>query len=317
MNLESKTAYIFSGIDGLDDIRDRHYVVSIPFVSSRILQAQKILDKIAPGFDLLKYIISSDDEYKKVFSLQSIAVSVVQIGLFDFYTSNLEKPDYLMGCSLGDVARSFCAGAIDFDVVICACWNYHLKTVEIEGCAAYHVKVIDGIVTDERISEIHNSKIYFAVYQTPKHFIVTGTIEDLEAWRLKELDINRYRIKPIYDKPLHSPIMSAITEETYDRFSHTVYSSERWKYKMISSTSPSLINTRDDLIKDMVDNFKSTVYWMQALQFAVNELGVSKIFNIGPASTLLRFACRTPLDRTVQLKNPILCKSGNSSDVLT
>jgi [acyl-carrier-protein] S-malonyltransferase len=292
---QTKTAYIFSGIDGLDNVQDRLLMLSLPAIKERISQAQKVLDRVAPGFDLTAYIGSPDEVFKREFTLQSIAVSVVQIALFDLFTSNGEKPDYLLGCSLGDVARSYCSGALDFEVIVEASWNYHLKATQIQGCGAYHIKSLTGPINDEMVKEITDSGIYFAVQQTPRHFLVTGTLENLEAWRLKELQNKRYKINPLYDKPLHSPMMSFITEETYKLYSHTLKSNDHWKYKMVSSTFLSVINTRDELLKDMTDNFNSTVYWMQALQHAVNDLGVNRLVNVGPVTTLLLFAERTPL----------------------
>ncbi len=298
--MSDTTAYMFSGIDGLDHLSDRLMMLTLPQVKDRISQAQEILHRIAPGFDLTEYISSPDEIYKKEFSLQAIAVTVVQIGLFDFYTSNGEKPDYVMGCSLGDVARSYVSGCLDYEVVVAASWNYHLKTKEIKGCGAYHIKVLDGVITNERIQEIYDAGIYYAVEQTPRHFLVTGTLDKLAAWKAKESEIKRYRINPIYDKPLHSPLMSSITQETYDLYSHTVKPPTEWKYKMLSSAHLKVIESRDDLLKDMVDNFNSTVYWMQSLQFAAKELGIKRFVNVGPAQTLILFGERTPLESPVE-----------------
>lgn len=299
----TKTAYMFSGIDGLDNLSDRLLMLTLPQIKTRIEQAQEVLDRVAPGFNLTEYISSPDEVYKKEFSLQAIAVTVVQIGLFDFFTSNGEKPDYLMGCSLGDVARSYLAGALDYDVVIAASWNYHLKTKEMKDSGAYHIKVIDGVMTEERIQEIFAAGIYYAVEQTPRHFLVTGTIKNLEAWRMKELELKRYRITPIYDKPLHSPMMSHITQETHDLYAHTLKPASEWKYKMISSAHLKVIETRDELLKDMVDNFNSTVFWMRSLQYAVKDLGVNRFVNVGPVNTLILFAERTPLHNPVEFVN--------------
>lgn len=294
---------MFSGIDGLDNLSDRILMLTLPQIKTRVEQAQQVLNRVAPGFDLTEYILSSDEVYKKEFSLQAIAVTVVQIGLFDFFTSNGEKPEYLMGCSLGDVARSYLAGALDYDVVIAASWNYHLKTKEMKNCGAYHIKVIDGIINEERIQEIYDAGIYYAVEQTPRHFLVTGTLENLEAWRIKELKLKRYKINPIYDKPLHSPMMSHITQETYDLYSHTIKPVSEWKYKMISSAHLKVIETREELLKDMIDNFNSTVYWMRSLQFAVNDLKINRLVNVGPIATLILFAQRTPLSAQVEFVN--------------
>ena len=78
----AKTAYIFSGIDGLDSLQDRIKILSVPAVRQRITQAQEILDLDGIEFSLAEFISSSDENYKKDLTLQAMAVSIVQIGLF-------------------------------------------------------------------------------------------------------------------------------------------------------------------------------------------------------------------------------------------
>lgn len=295
-----KTAYIFSGVDGLDSMTDRLHMLSLPAVIDRISQAQEILNEIAPNFNLLQFISSPDEVFKKDITLQVLAVAVVQIGLFDFFLTLGEKPEYLMGCSLGDIARTYCAGAIDFDVVIKGSWNYHLSAQKIQG-VLYHVKSLNEPINEKMLQEIKNEGLHLAVYQTNRHFLVAGTLEQVQAWQQKELPNERYKINPLYDKPLHSIMMNPVTEVMQNLYMHTLKPTDQWKYKMVSSTHLHVLNTKDQLMADMIENFNSTVFWMQALQFSVHELKVNKLINVGPAKTLLLFAERTPLNHPVEL----------------
>lgn len=297
-----KSAYIFSGIDGLDSMKDRIHVLTLPAVADRIVQAQKIIDRVTPNFNLVSFIASPNDVFKKDITLQTLAVTVVQIGLFDLFQSKDGRPDYLMGCSLGDIARTYCAGAVDFDVVVEGSWNYHLSAKSIEG-GLYHVKSLEGSLTEEMIQEIQAQNLYYAVHQTPQHFLVAGSYENLEKWRALESEIKRYRINPLYDKPLHSPMMNSTTENIHNLYSHTLKSADQWKFKMVSSTHLKVLNTKEDLLADMTDNFNSTVLWMQAVQFATHELAVTRFVNVGPGNTLLLFAERTPVNRPIELVN--------------
>lgn len=297
--MNTKTAYIFSGIDGLDALADRLKVLSIAEVQQRLSQAQSILHREQIAFDLMHFISSSDENYKKDLTLQALAVSVVQIGLFDYFVKASGQPEYLMGCSLGDIARTYCAGAVEFDVLVIGCWKYHLAASHIQG-AAYHVKSLAGEATSHMLEEIQQHGVHLAVHQTPRHFIVSGDVQKLEEWRLKEQSNDRYQIRPLYDKPLHSPMMNGVTEHLSNLYSHTLKPSDQWKYKLISSTAPRVIANQEDLFADMIENFNSTVFWMQALQFAVSELGITKFVNVGPAQTLVLFAQRTPLSNEVE-----------------
>lgn len=298
MTRKPATAYIFSGIDGLDALSDRLKVLAIPAVRQRVQQAQDVLDRAAIDFDLGQFITTSDENYKQDLTLQALAVAVVQIGLFEQFVETSGKPEYLMGCSLGDIARTFCAGAVEFDVVVLGCWKYHLAASSIEG-AAYHVKSLAGEATSHMIEEIEQHGIHLAVHQTPKHFIISGEVSKLEEWRQKEQTNERYQIRPLYNKPLHSPMMGSVTEHLSALYAHTLKPQQQWKYKLVSSTAPRVIQNQDDLLQDMTENFNSTVLWMQALQFAVSELGIEKFVNVGPAQTLILFGQRTPLSAEV------------------
>ncbi len=298
----TKTAYVFSGIDGLDNMQDRLLMLSLPTVQKRIAQAQEILSQLTPHFDLAEYIASPDLFYKKDVTLQALAVAVVQIGVFDHLISKTGPPEYLIGCSLGDIARTFCAGALDFEVIVKSSWLYHLKAREIQG-AAYHVKVLEGVVEPAMLKEISDAGIYLAVFQTPRNFLVSGSVENLEKWHQKELEINRYKIKPLYNKPLHSPLMSSVTESIHAHYAGKLKSSDQWKYQMVSATNLKVLTSKEELLHDMITNFNSTVYWMQAVQLAVNELAVTRFVNIGPAQTLLLFSQRTPLSYPLELVN--------------
>ncbi len=297
--MKKNTAYIFAGIDGLDSFQDRLKVLSIPAVIARVNQAQRTLDTAGIDFDLLQFISSSDENYKKDLTLQAMAVSVVQIGLFDQFVTTAGQPEYLMGCSLGDIARTYCAGAVDFDVVVLGCWKYHLAAQSIQG-AAYHVKTLVGPATSHMIEEILQQGVHLAVHQTPRHFILSGEVAHLEEWRQKELSNDRYQVRPLYNMPLHSPMMSSVTEHISKLYAHTLKPRHQWNYKLVSSTQPRVIQDSQDLLTDMTENFNSTVLWMQALQFAVSELGITKFVNIGPAQTLILFGQRTPLSAEVE-----------------
>lgn len=301
--MKTKTAFIFAGIDGLDNFKDRIHVLTLPTVVDRVQQAERVLSKIAPEFNLTDFILSPNETFKKEITLQALAVTVVQIGLFDYLISQGEAPDYLMGCSLGDVARTYCAGAVDFEVIVAGSWLYHLQAQKIQG-ESYHVKCLEGSLTEDMVAEVKSSGIYLAVHQTPKHFLVSGSKENMEAWRQKESLNKRYRISSLYNKPLHSPMMKSVTEDLHVRYAQTLKCESLWLYPMLSSTQLRTISNKAGLMEDMIENFNSTVFWMQALQMAADQMGVQRFVNIGPAATLLLFAERTPLNQVVELINP-------------
>lgn len=114
-----KNAVVFSGRNGLDFYGLRESVVRIPEVSSRIREAQAILDSMELSkVDLFGAILSDDEAFFRNIKLKSLVSGVVQVGLFDRFRKTQRLPSFMVGNSNGDSALLVCTGQMSFREMI-------------------------------------------------------------------------------------------------------------------------------------------------------------------------------------------------------
>lgn len=117
--MAAQTAVVFSGRNGLDFNELRTGVLRIPDVTTRVREAQAILDTMDfPKIDLLNVISSDDDLFFKNIKLKSLASAIAQVGLFDRFLKTQRRPDFLVGNSNGDSAMLVAAGKITFEQLV-------------------------------------------------------------------------------------------------------------------------------------------------------------------------------------------------------
>ncbi len=113
------TSVIFHGIGALDFEELRINSVRIPEVLSRIKQAEKIWsDAGLPFFDFINFIGSENIRFYANIKFKSLAVAVVQVGLFDRYLKNNQDPHYLIGNKVGDSALMYLSGETTFPELV-------------------------------------------------------------------------------------------------------------------------------------------------------------------------------------------------------
>lgn len=110
-----RDALVFNGASNLDFQDVRSNVIRIPEVVSRIREAQKIWDSVAPGpLDLANMIASDDSVFLGNIRLKSFATAVVQLGLMDRLLKRQALPEFLIGVVNGDSALKVAAGLTTF-----------------------------------------------------------------------------------------------------------------------------------------------------------------------------------------------------------
>ena len=117
------SALVFSGLGGLDQADLRMSVVRIPEVMGRIREAQRLIDGLVFDSqqskpDLLNAICASDDHFHRHAKLKSLAVAIVQVGLFDRYLRTQRKPENFVGVTGHDSAARVAAGLQTFSDLV-------------------------------------------------------------------------------------------------------------------------------------------------------------------------------------------------------
>ena len=113
------SALVFSGLGGLDQADLRMSVVRIPEVMGRIREAQHLIDGLEfSKVDLLNAICASDDQFHRHAKLKSLAVAIVQVGLFDRYLRTQRRPENIVGVKGFDSAAKIAAGLQSFSEMV-------------------------------------------------------------------------------------------------------------------------------------------------------------------------------------------------------
>lgn len=111
----SKTAVMFSGIDCLDKVEHRLQVLKMPEVLDRLDEAQFYLDDIESSVSLIDYLSAPDEIFNSSLAIKALIGAATHVGLYERLMKFHAPPDYLVGCSLGDIARIVCAGGLSFE----------------------------------------------------------------------------------------------------------------------------------------------------------------------------------------------------------
>jgi malonyl CoA-acyl carrier protein transacylase len=301
MEINMKTAVMFTGIDALDAIADRLWVLKFPEVQERILEAQDFLKKQgAENSDILSFVKETDSVFYGNFAFRAFTCGVVQVGLYERYIKYNNKPDLILGCSLGDAARTVCSGAVSFHDMLLATYIFYSEFKNINDASIVQVKKESGIVTQIDFDEINKTNLYIAAVQTPRHFLVSGKNFHLKKWSSRYLDKKIYKIFPLYPKPVHSPLMIGAYEKVNKAFENYLIKNTI-KTPIYSVVLKRLIYNFETLRADIKANMIGTINWIDAYTNLAETMDIQQFVSIGPAKTLIRFCERIPLSREVVL----------------
>jgi len=296
-----KTAVMFAGVDALDEFEKRKQALEYPEVRARLKQAQGIISKIDSSYpDLAHFVASPDEIFHRELFQKAFVSSIVQVGLYDRYISHNPEPDLLLGCSLGDSARSVCSGAMTFEQMVYGTYVFYEGAKSIKGGSIVRVRKNSGDTTPEDLATIESQGLFIAVHQTPRHFLVSSTNDKLMKWALSEETRRSFSIKPLYNAPLHSPLMAPALQKVRNFFSGT-HMKNSWSTPIFATALRRFVNDERTLHFDIDQNMTGAVYWWQSFKSLAEKHGVERFVNIGPANTLLRFAERIPLACPVNL----------------
>jgi hypothetical protein len=114
-----KTAVVFGNGNSIDFLEIRSHVCRIPEVSLKLEEAQTIWDKECAGeLSLVHFLNSENNTFFNNINVKSLALAVIQIGLFDRYVRKNEKPHFLIGDTQNDAALMVCSGQKSLEELI-------------------------------------------------------------------------------------------------------------------------------------------------------------------------------------------------------
>ena len=290
-------AFVFPGFDSLEVKSERENSLQLPEVQKMIAQVQEILQKNHLNeTDLVQFILSDDKNFNSQLGLKVATSVAVQVGVFNQWKLAGESVDFIMGCSLGDLARSVCAGIVELEAIVCGGYKFGESLMSRPRGEIYKCSTATSISLKE-LEQSLPVNTHVAVFQTPKHFLIAGEGEAFHKWITERIS-KGFRIYKMADVPLHSPLMQDVSETMKDIIDSASVKSPQMR--IFSSVWCREISTRSEFAQEISDNITHKVNWVSSLRQIIENLGVNEIISMGPASTLLKFSERIPVGRKYQ-----------------
>ncbi len=282
-------AFLYPGLNGLLRKSDRQRFLRLPEVQLRLAEAEQILDqefglKIAFG----DFLQGDKDQIYAVANVKiaAVAICALQTGISEALESRLARPpDWVLGCSLGDLARSVYAGAYDFkDAVI----NHIRFTEHVDGIESIGKNIGVSSSRQARFSEedfalLENWQVDVSRL-TPRFLNIGGRFEDLE--RVEALAQERgWNTMDILQYPAHSRYIRPYVDAVADRFATVPV--QRPRISMFSSLSNQELKTPETIREEFLLSIAQTIHWGRAVETLWREQTVCQFINVGPCRSLM------------------------------
>lgn len=285
----SRRAFIFPGLNGLLRRADRNRFLGLPEVQARLSQAEGVLrDRFGIELSLNTLLEQGTSDIYAVqnISIAAVIICAIQVGVTDRLKSLGIQPDWVMGCSLGDLARSICAEAYRFEDAI---YNHVHFTRGIEGID----KIGRNIGVAAKASQPFTDQD-FAWFEeigvdvsqlTPRFLNVGGRYAELEQVEAMAPE-KGWHTMPILEYPAHSRYILPFVERVAGDFQEVTVGLPQ--IPMFSSFSNRPLENPDEIKKEFLLSITQTIHWHRAVTTLVREHGITEFVNIGPCRSLSR-----------------------------
>lgn len=235
------------------------------------------------GYDVVELCLQNPDNKLQQTKYTQPALFVVNhLHYLNFLATN-DKPDYLLGHSLGEFNALLAAGLFDFET--------GLKLVQKRGELMYSIPgtgmaAIIG-ATYEELKNILSDKfpaVDIANINAPTQIVISGALENLEEVA-DFMDEEGFSYIPLkVSGAFHSRYMSEVKEEfrkAIDPSTLSVIS-----IPVISNyTAKPYTDSIQDSIENMVNQLDNPIQWLQSIE-SILEVGHCDFVELGPGEVL-------------------------------
>lgn len=282
-----KQAYIFPGLNALLRRTDRLRYLGRPRVKKYLNHAEEIIgDHFHQRMSFLDFLEGSVED---IYSIQNISVAAVaicsiQTAVAEELAEKEGPPDFVMGCSLGDLARAVFARAYSFEDAVV---NHIKFTQKIDGIdkIGRNIGVLapkSQVFTDEDYQWFSDIAVDVSCL-TPRFLNIGGRFQELEKVeeRAKEKSWNTMKI---LEYPAHSRYILPYVECVREDFKSVTV--RRPSIPMYSSFSAAPISDPVLIREEFLLSICKPIHWNQAVQAICRNDGVTRFVNIGPCRSL-------------------------------
>ena len=282
-----KTAYIYPGLNGLLRPKDRSRFLHLPEVQARFKKAEVALaDRLGMKVDFAHLLTLPTEEIYAIenISLAAAAICAIQSGVGDRLKATLPAPDWLMGCSLGDLARSVYADSYQFEDAVV---NHIKFTQDIGGINQIGKNIGVSAPAGTKFSDADYAwfnEIEVDVSQLSSRFLnIGGRFKEIALIEERAIEAG-WKTMTILEYPAHSryilPFVEKVKKEILDVSVHAP------TIPVFSSFSAKQLTDPEEIKREFILSITKTIHWDLAVTRLVREQGVTRFVNIGPCSSL-------------------------------
>lgn len=295
-----KTAFIFPGLNGLIKAEDRIRYLNVPEVAARLKQVEDIFKTHANHeFTFAHYLQGSMQEIYSVENISKAATAIcaIQVGVAESLMTKGIKPDWTLGCSLGDLARAVVSQVVSFETCITGYIRFAEKLQGIEkiGANVGVSKPAGAAFTKDEILEMQNLGLDVSV-MTPNFLNIGGRYQELEQLQMIAKE-KRFRTVKILDYPAHSryiaPYVHAAAFEVKDIQLQTPTN------RVFSCISCDEITNTDIMKSELMLNMTQPLRWGEAIQLLESREDEMRFINVGPCKSLTKMIPDLNLKSTI------------------
>lgn len=282
-----KTAYIYPGLNGLLRRTDRVKFLALPEVQARFKTAEVgLASQAGVKIDFNELLSRPTEEIYALenVSLAAIAICAIQCGISDRLKQTHPQPDWLMGCSMGDLARAVHAGAYDYETAVV---NYVRFTRDIFGLDQIGKNIAVSAPKGESFSaddyawfdeiEVDVSRLNPRMLNIGGRFAELALIEERAASK-------GWNTLTLLDYPAHSRYILPYVEKV--EVAALDIRTQPPSIPIFSSISLRSLSDPDEIKREFLLSISQTLQWDQAVTRLVQDHGITRFVNIGPCRSL-------------------------------
>lgn len=297
-----KTAFVLPGLNSLLNPKARTRFLGLPEVQSRLKMTEELMKGRGRTVDLNQLLnLPTEQLYSRQY-VGSAAAAIVslQMGVADRLIRSMGQPEWVIGCSLGDLARSVIAGCCSFESALSLPLIGIEEAVGVDQIGPNLAVLTPGShpFTDADIARIEALGIDVS-YLSPKLLNISGTFADIRRFEKMAAD-SKWKILRLIDYPVHSRHLVGYLRAFTKQIRSVPMTAPRASTKVFSTLLRKPVTNSDELHFEMENNLVRPVQWHPSVKRLIEDHEVKNFVNIGPCQTLTKLLKQYPASLEVR-----------------
>lgn len=256
-------------------------------------QARAVFDKVNLDFDVAKLCFEGEKDQLDDTAYAQSAILVTSMAIAEVIKSKGIIPSYTAGLSLGEYSALCYTNAIKLEDAACIVRERgKLMANALPAGTTMMAAVLNSNETliKEVCKEVESIGVCeIANYNTPQQIVITGRKKAVEKAKDLLLEKGVRRVIPLnVSGAFHSSLLEDASKKLNTILKNYTFNKPEIPVIYNVSGKEETIETSYDLVEILTKQIKSSVYFMQSIEYMI-EQGVEAFIEIGPGNTLAGF----------------------------